>query len=113
MGLFGSIVPLLVIGGIIWAVVALVRRRGQEEGEPGIGTLRRLYYYGLAFVGLMLSASGAGPTKTNPVEPKVVAIALFDTYLIGVELAGFLLLGGLIGAYHIGRRDPRKEETAA
>jgi hypothetical protein len=59
MGLFGSIVPLLVIGGIIWAVVALVRRRSEEGGEPGIGTLRRLYYYGLSFVGLMLSASGA------------------------------------------------------
>ena len=54
-----SLVPLLVIGGIIWAVVALVRRRSGGEGEPGIGTLRRLYYYGLSFVGLMFSASGA------------------------------------------------------
>ena len=59
MGLFVSLVPLLVIGGIIWAVVALVRRRSGGEDEPGIGTLRRLYYYGLSFVGLMFSASGA------------------------------------------------------
>ena len=59
MGLFVSLVPLLVIGGIIWAVVALVRRHSGGEGEPGIGTLRRLYYYGLSFVGLMFSASGA------------------------------------------------------
>ena len=60
-GIMGSLVQLLVIVGIIAAVVALVRRRGGpgERPEPGIGTLRRLYYYGLSFVALMFSASGA------------------------------------------------------
>jgi len=58
-GLLGSLFPLLVIGGIIAAVVVLLRRRSEAEGEPGIGTLRRLYYYGLSFVALMFTASGA------------------------------------------------------
>jgi len=40
-------------------VVVLLRRRSEGEPEPGIGTLRRLYYYGLSFVALMFSASGA------------------------------------------------------
>jgi len=61
----------------------------------------------------VLSSGGAGPTEIVVVEPKAVGIALFDTYLIGVELAGFLLLGGLVGAYHIGRRERREEETPA
>ena len=40
-------------------------------------------------------------------------MALFGPYLIGTELAGILLLAGLVGAFHIGRQDRRKEEAAA
>ncbi len=38
------------------------------------------------------------------VSPKVVGLALYEPYLLGVELASFLLLSGLVGAYHLGRR---------
>ena len=55
----GSLIPLLVIGGIIAVVVSLLRRRSEGERDPGIGTLRRLYYYGLSFGALLFSASGA------------------------------------------------------
>ena len=46
------------------------------------------------------------------VPPKQVGESLFTTYLLGVELAGVLLLGALVGAYHLGRRylDERREE---
>jgi len=37
------------------------------------------------------------------VSPKHVSIALFSQYLLGVEMAGMLLMAGVIGAYHIGR----------
>ena len=47
------------------------------------------------------------------VEPKEVGIALFGPYLIGTELAGILLLAGLVGAFHIGRQDRKQPETAA
>jgi hypothetical protein len=33
-----------------------------------------------------------------------VGIALYGPYLLAVELASLLLLGGLVAAYHIGRR---------
>jgi len=36
-------------------------------------------------------------------EPKQVGLALYGPYLIGVELASMLLLGALVGAYHLGR----------
>ena len=43
-------------------------------------------------------------TGTITVGPKQVGITLFGPYLLGVELASILLLAGLLGAYHIGRR---------
>lgn len=58
--IFEILIPILVIVGIIWLVVALVRRRreGEEPLDPGIGTLKRVYYYGLSFVALMVAAGG-------------------------------------------------------
>ncbi len=53
------ILPLLLIGGVIYAlVVALRRGTDDEDVAPGIGTLRRLFIYGLALVGLVIGAQG-------------------------------------------------------
>ena len=38
------------------------------------------------------------------VGPKEVGITLLGPYVLGVELASILLLAGLVGAYHLGRR---------
>ena len=38
------------------------------------------------------------------VGPKAVGIELFGPYVLAVEIASMLLLAGLIGAYHLGRR---------
>jgi len=46
---------------------------------------------------------------TRPVTPKEVGITLFQRYGVVVELASLLLLAGLIGAYHLGRRYQPKE----
>jgi NADH-quinone oxidoreductase subunit J len=43
------------------------------------------------------------------VDAKTVALTLFGPYLLGVELASFLLLAGLVGAYHLGYRSARDE----
>jgi NADH-quinone oxidoreductase subunit J len=48
-------------------------------------------------------------TGTSVVTPKQVGIALFGPYLLGVELASILLLAGLTGAYHLGRRSKVNE----
>jgi NADH-quinone oxidoreductase subunit J len=39
------------------------------------------------------------------VSPQEVSFALFGPYLLAVELASILLLAGLIGAFHLGRRE--------
>jgi NADH-quinone oxidoreductase subunit J len=36
------------------------------------------------------------------ISPKQVGISLFSTYLIAVEIAGILLMAGVIGAFHLG-----------
>ena len=52
------------------------------------------------------AASQAPPGGVQVVGPKEVGLSLFGTYLLGVELASILLLAGLVGAYHLGRKEP-------
>jgi len=47
------------------------------------------------------------------VEPREVSFALFGPYVLVIELASLLLLAGLIGAYHIGRREPNLPSSGA
>ncbi|MEX2599186.1 MAG: DUF5671 domain-containing protein, partial [Dehalococcoidia bacterium] len=56
----GFLVNIAIIGGIIALVVYAVRRNGGDEAqeEPGIGTVRRVFFYGLAFIALMLATTG-------------------------------------------------------
>ena len=54
---------------------------------------------------MLLTGSGGPPARLIVFEPKLIGTALFGPYLLGVELASMLLLAGLVGAYHLGRRD--------
>ena len=51
------------------------------------------------------AARGDGAAPAQPSDRKQVGIALFGPYVLGVELASMLLLAGLVGAYHLGRRE--------
>jgi NADH-quinone oxidoreductase subunit J len=53
---------------------------------------------------LLLFSPQLGDHGPSAIGPKQVGVQLFGPYLIGVELASVLLLPGLIGAYHLGRR---------
>lgn len=59
----------------------------------------------------MISSDMGGAAGVVPVPPKAVGLSLFTTYLFGVELAGMLLLSGLIGALHLGRVEFEKGFT--
>jgi len=63
----------------------------------------------LAELVYVLAQVGKASTGAGSVSPKEVGIVLFGPYLLGVELASMVLLAGLVGAYHLGRRD-RPEE---
>jgi hypothetical protein len=56
--LFTTLVGLLIPIALIAGIVLVIRRAKDSESLPGIGTTRRLFLYGLAFISLMLTASG-------------------------------------------------------
>jgi NADH-quinone oxidoreductase subunit J len=91
----------------------LLDLRAPEQGE-GAGSRRVAPWLGagaLAAVLLaemvyaILRAPGGGPARVSPQE---VGAALFGPYLLAVELASFLLLVGLVGAFHLGRQEPSR-----
>ena len=65
---------------------------------PGILTLILLGEF------IYVLASGNNQIfRTQEITPKQIGLSLFNTYLLGVELAGMLLMAGIIGAYHLGQ----------
>jgi NADH-quinone oxidoreductase subunit J len=52
---------------------------------------------------ILLSSSTIGITPET-VSPKEVGISLFHKYLLGVELAGMLLMSGIVGAFYLGEK---------
>lgn len=50
------------------------------------------------------------PAAIHPAGPRVVAMALYGPYLLGVELVSMLLLAGIVGAYHLGWSGPGETE---
>jgi NADH-quinone oxidoreductase subunit J len=102
---------------VLFIFVVMLLNLGEQATEaerrmlsPGIWT-GPMVLAAVLIVQLAYLAWGAGELRTAaPVSPKEVGIALYGPYLIGVELASMLLLGGLVGAYHLGRRRrPRPE----
>ena len=55
---------------------------------------------------LLLRGDPASLAGTSVIDARDVSVALFGPYILVIELASLLLLAGLIGAYHIGRREP-------
>lgn len=74
----------------------------QPAGWIGPGFLAGILFAELVFIAI---AGGLPPSALAEVTPKQVGASLFGPYLLGVELASFLLLAGLVGAYHLGRRE--------
>jgi NADH-quinone oxidoreductase subunit J len=58
----------------------------------------------------LLARGTASEYQPSVVGPREVASALLGPYLVGVELASFLLMAGLVGAYHLGWRGGEKFE---
>ncbi len=63
----------------------------------------------LALELIVVGRAGTGPPSADralrTISPREVGATLFGPYLLGVEMVGLLLLAGLVGAYHLGRRD--------
>lgn len=87
----------------------------QERQWFNIRTWRGLVFIaGILLVELILALrlGFTQPLPSTEVTPHQVALSLFGPYLLGVELASMLLLAGLVGAYHLGRRKHGSERKA-
>jgi NADH-quinone oxidoreductase subunit J len=85
----------------------------QEQRWFNLSTWRGLVFIaGILLVELILALRLGFPAPLNVAEvaPQQVSLALFGPYLLGVELASMLLLAGLVGAYHLGRREQERLE---
>ena len=65
----------------------------------------------LAEVVYVLGSSSSPGLGANQIQSKEVGMALFGPYFIGVELASLLLMGGLVGANHLGWHRARRSES--
>ncbi|GMV66460.1 MAG: NADH dehydrogenase [Candidatus Hinthialibacteria bacterium] len=58
---------------------------------------------------LFIQGEPQSASNAAMVSPKDVALSLFNTYFLGVELASMLLLAALVGGFHLGKRDQAEE----
>lgn len=52
---------------------------------------------------ILLFADNKQPMQVSVVDPRKLALSLYGEYIIAVELTGFLLMAGIVGAAHIGK----------
>ncbi len=107
---------------VLFIFVIMMLNQGPESAKQERAWLNPRMWVGPAimaavlFVELALILRGDRDSLpgTRIVEPKEVALALYGPYFLVVELGSMLLLAGLVGAYHLGRRppEPPKEERS-
>lgn len=96
---------------VLFIFVVMMLNIGMEEEAEKKWLTPRMWILPSLLAGILLcifiyAAGEFHPVKTGPegIEPKQVSVSLFTTYLIAVELAGILLLAGIVGAYHLGKQ---------
>ncbi|MGB3344460.1 MAG: NADH-quinone oxidoreductase subunit J [Aequorivita sp.] len=55
----------------------------------------------------MLFSEGYHPLPHQSISPAIVGKLMFTKYALVVDLAGFLLAAGIVGAYHLGQREKK------
>ena len=94
-----SLLPLLIIGLVIYAIIVWRQRAGgPEASDPSIGAIRRVYLYGASFVTLMMAANGimivlqfvlAATFETDVVSRSSVPLAIGGSLtVVGLPLWG-------------------------
>ena len=118
---FAAVLEIIIYAGaimVLFIFVVMMLNLGKRSTEEEAGLLKPMMWAGPGFLALALlfeltivALRGGGAVTGGPgVGPKEVALSLFGPYLIGVELASFLLLAGLVGAFYLGSQARPAEE---
>jgi NADH-quinone oxidoreductase subunit J len=112
---FAAALEVIIYAGaimVLFVFAVMLLNLGRRSTERESQWLSPKAWIGPAILALVLIgelafiiARGTGHPPGAAVEPKLVGFALFGPYMLGVELASLLLLAGMVGAYHLGRRD--------
>jgi NADH-quinone oxidoreductase subunit J len=102
---------------VLFVFVVMILNLGRESVEQEKRWLRPTTLIGpvlltavlLGEVIYLLVRNTSTLSGVGAIQPHELGSALFGPYLLGVELASMVLLAGLIGAYHLGRRYRRDE----
>lgn len=119
---FAAALEVIVYAGaimVLFVFVIMMLNLGPQSSEQERRWLSPALWTGpgilstLLFLILLQTLLGGSNSLVSAelVDPKELGLALFGPYLLGVELAALMLLAGLVGAYHLGRREPESEET--
>jgi NADH-quinone oxidoreductase subunit J len=102
---------------VLFVFVIMMLNLGRQAAEQerhwlgprawiGPGILAAILFAEVVYV---LARGSANAGEAVEIGPRAVGLSLFGPYLLGVELAALILLAGLVGAYHLGRR-PRSDD---
>jgi NADH-quinone oxidoreductase subunit J len=96
MVLFIFVIMMLNLG-----MEAVKSERKLLSARVWIGPSVLVLILGAEFIYILYLRNGQ-PHTPAVVSAKQVGISLFSAYMLGVEMAGLLLIAGIIGAYHLG-----------
>ncbi|ATR78339.1 NADH-quinone oxidoreductase subunit J [Moraxella osloensis] len=117
---FAGALEIIVYAGaimVLFVFVVMMLNLGTQstlEEESWLSSSAWAVPAGLAFIvgltlfsliGMKYGSEGMMPAfiGVEPVTPKMIGAKLFTEYLLLVEIAGFLLLAGLVAAYHLAK----------
>jgi NADH-quinone oxidoreductase subunit J len=97
---------------VLFVFVVMMLNLGHRAVEGERGRLSPRMWIGPGLLAAVLFAEvlyllgKSAPMQAGfAVGPREVGLALYGPYVLAVELGSLLLLPGLIGAYHLGRRE--------
>lgn len=111
---FAAVLEIIIYAGaimVLFIFVVMLLNLGKQTAAQEKEWLKPRIWIGPALLTMVLFAeityfivnAGAGSFRVSMGDPKEVALVLFRSYMIGVELAAMLLMAGVVGAAHIGK----------
>lgn len=111
---FAAALEIVIYAGaimVLFVFVIMMLNLGERGDARERQWLQPKIWFGPAILSAVLLAeivylmgTVQGPATVGIVTPKALGLALFGPYVVAVELAAMLLLAGLVGSYHLGRR---------
>ena len=111
---FVAVLEVIIYAGaimVLFIFVVMMLNLGKETAQQEKNWLRPKVWLGPSLMSLilliemivLLLKKNELAMQVSAVDPRKVALSLYGEYIIAVELTGFLLMAGIVGAAHIGK----------